>query len=176
MWRLSGLFCVLILLAGCGPLVSMALHSTRQPPMETRFNIRHAAFVHATGTATIDGRVEMQMPKYVRGRYDNRLVAGKFARVRLIPVSDYSREHMWHLFQGEKNYTKAVQVADLDPAYERMMRFATADIDGRFVLHAVPAGTYFLYATSSRSDPPYAVADAVTVDDGDTVSVALNGE
>jgi len=134
--------------------------------LKTPFDPEAGRYVFNGGSAKVSGHVNLQ------GQ-----VPGKFATVRLMPVTAYTREYLGAMFQGEKAYYSAVSIDNLDPRFSRSMRYAQAGPNGEFSFQTVGEGSFYLYATVAdrKSDTYFAVMEQVTVADGQQLTVALDG-
>lgn len=129
------------------------------------FQPEDAAWVFNTGTANISGKMF------------SGTIPAEFARVRLIPVTPYSTKVLTFLFDGSKAYFKGKYVDNVDPRYEKNMRWTQADSNGDFKFHTIPSGKFYLYGTIAnyKKGINFAHMEAIQVADGQQLRIDLDG-
>ena len=157
------------MLAGCatdGPDGGVPKNSAK---ISVPFNPGQVEYVNKPGTAEVSGVVALEG--------SSGPIVGSHAKVRLVPVADYSKAVMNFLFQGSKAYFHNRSIVNPDQRYPKYMRYGNCDPQGRFVLYGVPAGEYYVYATMANHDQGvfYAVMEPLTVVDGKKYTVELDG-
>lgn len=137
--------------------------------VKARFDPDAVAYIRRQGTGKIDGTVALTT--------SNGDVPAKGAALSLVPVGEYSKAVMVHLFQGRNAYFGKRPINKPDPRYGEYMRHAQADANGQYVFQDVPAGRYFVYATTTnKKDGNFmGLLEQVEVGDGQSVRVDLDG-
>ena len=166
--RWAALISVLILaVAGCREQsYEVDSRGLNYAVLKTPFDPNAGSYVFNGGSAAISGHVNLQ------GK-----VPGKFATVRLLPITAYTREYLGAMFQGEKAYYSAVAIDNLDPRFKRSMRYAQAGPAGEYAFQTVSKGAFYLYATVAdrKSGTYFAVMEEINVDDGQQLKIDLDG-
>lgn len=164
------IFCLGVLctvLAAC----SSGLHpdasttnAEHEPSMTTEFDLAAATLINRPGSATVTGRT------HHAGTF-----TGRGAQIQLIPATPYAEEYMDHLFVGQKAYYSSRSVKNLDQDFRRYQRRTRANANGEFQFRAVAAGDYFIYGQLVEERNTVALIERITVIDGQTIQVDLNG-
>ena len=132
--------------------------------MSATFDPATAGLINKPGSASVHGRT------HHAGTF-----TGSGANVQLIPVTTYSTEYMNHLFEGTKAYYSSRRVNNLHVDFKRFQRRARADGNGEFKFLGVAAGEYFVYSQLVEQRAAVALLERITVTDGQTVQVDVNG-
>jgi hypothetical protein len=158
--RLAG--CLILLFAVTPCLTSCA--TDRRVP----FNESDFAAYRGPGTGTVVGHLAVTDP-------DGKLHLGAHFDVEMVPVTPYTQEMVEvELGQGQLLHPPA------DPRFKKYARIVTADANGNFVFHQVPAGRYFVLGEVDWLLPAsedYAVQwglERIAVGNGQTVNIVVS--
>jgi hypothetical protein len=109
--------------------------------------------------------------------------------VRLAPDSDYTRDRVERLYgDADTAYVSATEAkrvraepgTDVTPAYEKSLKAAKCDANGRFTFKNLPDGTYYVMAPVVWRGKVGEVSEGgffmqrVTVEGGETARLAMN--
>lgn len=153
--------------AGCNR-TDRYLSNEQVAVMQAPFDPQASAYVKELGAASISGTGSITVA--------GRTYYAQGSRFMLIPVTDYSTEYIGYLFGGSPYYDTPREIENVDPRFLEHMRFAQGGEGGSFILFGVPQGDYYLYvAIPDEGVRFYGVHRRITVVDGQTLDVALDG-
>jgi hypothetical protein len=106
---------------------------------------------------------------------DGERIAGKDRDVELVPVTPYTQE-MVDVELGQGYFLSP----SADPRFKKYARIVTANADGNFAFHQVPAGRYFVLGEVDRYNAVFDNfeihwgLERITVGPGQTVHVTVS--
>jgi hypothetical protein len=136
--------------------------------MQTAFDPQASAYVKELGSASITGTGSITVA--------GRTYYAQGSRFMLVPVTAYSTEYIGYLFGGSPSYDTPRDIENVDSRFVEYMRFAQGGEGGHFVMYGVPPGDYYLYvAIPDPAERFYGVHRRITVVEGQTLDIALDG-
>ena len=136
------------------------------------FDAEEVAFLHKTGTATIQGQAFLK-------RDDGIVIYAAGEDVYLIPSGGYAQTRLDLIYRGRNRSHFRGSIEPDSPGYLKNMKVTIADSQGRFTFPRLSAGTYHLITTVvwevdeiSQGGP---IHYKVSVNSGETKIVIMNG-
>jgi hypothetical protein len=143
--------------------------------VETPFDPKAHAFIHASGSGTIEGEA------FVRRDY-GRIVTAAGEKVFLIPATPYTLERFEKMFTGDKRAYFGAMIEGTPPEYVTYRREAKVDMAGRFRFEHLTQGRYIVATRVFWTEPddyfPHggAIYDVVDVKADEVTKAVISGK
>lgn len=155
--------------------LAFGLGGCQTAKISASFDPEAAAYIHKTGTGTIEGQA------FLRRDY-GRLVTAAGERVFLIPATSYAVERFNRMFGGDMRSYYGNSVDEAPPEYYRYRRETKADMSGKFTFEKVWPGRYIVATRIFWTEPRSyltrggAIYDTVDVKKDESAQAIISGK